>query len=57
MVRELLRYGVDRDVTTSRGRTAYDLAAEADKLDSHRMVARLVKDGKCAVYQTEIKED
>ncbi|CAE7946839.1 MRL1, partial [Symbiodinium sp. KB8] len=42
MVRELLRYGVDRDVTTSRGRTAYDLAAEADKLDSHRMVLDLL---------------
>ena len=42
MVRELLRFGVDREVTTSRGRTAYDLAAEADKLGSHRTVARLV---------------
>ncbi|CAE7188442.1 unnamed protein product [Symbiodinium sp. CCMP2456] len=39
MVRELLRFGVDREVTTSRGRTAYDLAAEANKFDSHRMAA------------------
>eukprot|EP00439_Symbiodinium_sp_Y106_P049515 s4506_g6.t1 len=42
MVRELLRFGVDREVTTSRGRTAYDLAAEADKLGSHRTVLDLL---------------
>ncbi|CAE7840449.1 MRL1 [Symbiodinium sp. CCMP2592] len=42
MVRELLRFGVDREVTTSRGRTAYDLAAEADMLGSHRTVLDLL---------------
>ena len=43
MVRELLRLGADPEVRTSRGRTAYDLAAQENKFNSHGMVARPAK--------------
>ncbi|CAE7309234.1 MRL1 [Symbiodinium natans] len=42
MVRELLRLGADPEVRTSRGRTAYDLAAQENKFNSHGMVLDLL---------------
>ena len=40
MVRELIRLGADPEVKTSRGRTPYDLAAQANRDGSHSMAAR-----------------